>query len=221
MSEENGCAKKKPYVGLAASLAANIFFAAFILGHVVSPHGHPGDQGPGPAPQPPAAQQNGPLQRGGGPLFGPQALFTPEEMRAQEDVMRTNFEKVGALRKAFAEKLAAGPVTQEEAQAHFAAIDEVLDPVRKATQAKAAEKIAALSDEARAAFAQNLTLREERGPHGFGGRGQGMNGVGPMGGRGMNGPGPMGGSGMDMPPPPPAEGAQPPAPPPGEAPKAQ
>lgn len=218
MNELTDKCGKKTIIALAASVGLNIFLAAFALGHTFTLHPHPGDVGPMP---PPSFAMNKPAGGPGMPFFGPQALFTADEMRAQEEKMRDNFEKVAGLRKTFAEKLSAGAVTREEALAHFAAIDQIMDPVRKEAQGKAADKISQLSDEDRRTFAQNLARHESRmmnGPGGFGGRGmggqgQGMGGQGRVVGPGMGfgGPG-RGGPAMNAPASAP-DTATPPAPP--------
>jgi hypothetical protein len=181
MNEVTEKCGKKVAVLLAASLGLNIFFLAFSLGHGLTPHPHPDEVGLLPPPPPFAMNKPG----SGVPFFGPQALFTADEMRSQEDMMRERFDKVAGLRKAFAEKLAAGAVSRDDALAHFADIDQVMDSVRKEAQGKAADKISQMSDEERKQFAQNLAQNE----------GRMMRGQGRMGGRGMGGQG-MGGPGM-------------------------
>lgn len=156
---------------LLASVALNVFLAAFVLGRMsVLPPSMPapaftkGDQRNGPPPP---------------PMFGPQELFGADEMKDHFKEIEGRFEKVQALRKEFAQTLMQGKVTEEQAAEHLAAIDAEMDGVKKSVQEKAAKKIANLPDDKRLEFAKRLMEKApppppieqggRNGPAGFGG----------------------------------------------------
>ncbi|MBL8712606.1 MAG: hypothetical protein JNM12_06880 [Alphaproteobacteria bacterium] len=152
---------------LLASVALNVFLAAFVLGRMsVLPPSMPapaftkGDQRNGPPPP---------------PMFGPQELFGADEMKEHFKEIEGRFEKVQALRKEFAQTLMQGKVTEEQAAQHLAAIDAEMDGVKKSVQGKAAKKIADLPDDKRLEFAKRLMEKAppppdgRNGPAGFGG----------------------------------------------------
>lgn len=156
---------------LLASVALNVFLAAFVLGRMsVLPSSMPapaftkGDQRNGPPPP---------------PMFGPQELFGADEMKDHFKEIEGRFEKVQALRKEFAQTLMQGKVTEEQAAEHLAAIDAEMDGVKKSVQEKAAKKIANLPDDKRLEFAKRLMEKApppppieqggRNGPAGFGG----------------------------------------------------
>ncbi|MDE1900487.1 MAG: hypothetical protein KGI37_02440 [Alphaproteobacteria bacterium] len=151
------CASSKTRTALFVSVAANIFLVAFTLGRFSDhPYGPPhGFDGFGP---PPPGMYGDNAHRHGmhPPFFGPELLFSADEMRAQQHDMRADFAKIAALRAGFAAKLAAGPVSKDDVLQNFAAIDQVMDAVKKETQEKAAEKISTMSDADRMSFARRL-----------------------------------------------------------------
>lgn len=151
---------------LLASVALNVFLAAFVLGRMsVLPTSMP-------ASMMKADFRNGPPPP---PMFGPQELFGAEEMKDHFKEIEGRFEKVQALRKEFAQTLMLGKVTEEQAAQHLAAIDAEMDGVKKSVQGKAAKKIAALPDDKRIEFAKRLMEKAppppdgRNGPAGFGG----------------------------------------------------
>lgn len=180
------CTQGKQRLLFIGSIALNIFLVAFVLGRLSvfgfapppppPPFGAPGVHGEMPPPPPPV---------------GMSGLLSREEMREQMKGMRENFGKIREIRKGFAEKLKAGPVTKEEALAHFAQIDGMMDGVRKQTQVKMAEKISSLSAEDRLRFAEKLDrpMRKDRRHDFHKGRGADQDKD-------------------DLPPPPPEEGAE-------------
>jgi hypothetical protein len=153
----------KTRLALFASLTANIFLVAFFLGRFSAPSFPP---------PPPEFGDHGMMLHGGpgGPRHGPPqlmglgTLLTPEELRAEDERMRDNFDKVSTLRKDFAARLDAAPVTKEDALKHFSDVDQVMDEVKKEAQAKAAEKISAFSPDDRRQFAKSL-LEDDHPPH--------------------------------------------------------
>jgi|GEM_PF-953404 hypothetical protein len=150
----DGSSNKKSPLALFISVAANIFLAAFILGRF-SAHDMPHPpMGPPDMFQPDRHREFAP------PTFGPGDLFAPWEIHADEARMHENFEKMDALRKAFAEQLQTGPMSKEEALKHFASIDGVMEGVKKEAQERAAEKISTMSESERNHFAQLLLSRE-------------------------------------------------------------
>lgn len=155
------------WIALFVSLAVNIFLIAFMLGRFSSPGlmpPPPFDLGGMPMPPPIMAggpHSSMPMDKGGHrmphpPFFGPGDLFTPDEMQANGEPLRENFEKLNALREAFAKKLTDGAVSKEDVLKHFADMDQIFDQVRKQTQQKAAEKISNMSPEERQRFAKTL-----------------------------------------------------------------
>ncbi|MDI1228832.1 MAG: hypothetical protein PSY14_14220 [bacterium] len=148
---------------LLASVALNVFLAAFVLGRMsVLPQG---DSMPSPAGMQ-TALRNGPPPP---PMFGPQELFG-EDMKDNFKEVQAHFEKVQTLRQEFAQDLMKGKVTEEQAAQHLAAIDAEMDGVKKSVQGKAAKKIADMPDEKRIAFAKRLMEKappppdDRRGP---------------------------------------------------------
>ena len=135
---------------LLASVALNVFLAAFVLGRMsVLPQG-------GSTPTPAGMQtalRNGPPPP---PMFGPQELFGDDEMKDRFKEVQAHFEKVQMLRQEFAQDLMKGKVTEEQAAQHLAAIDAEMDGVKKSVQGKAAKKIAEMPDDKRLAFAKRL-----------------------------------------------------------------
>ena len=157
------------------SVALNIFLIAFILGRVsmmgmMPPPPPPppfamGDMPPPPpegAPPPPFAMGGHmlPPPMGGHmpppPFFAPADLFSPEEMHEGFEKMHENFTKIEALRQDFARQLQQGSVTKEQALAHFAQVDQVMDSVKKEMQEKAAQKISVMTPEERQRFADRV-----------------------------------------------------------------
>ena len=153
----------KGRVALFASVAANMFLIAFTLGRFTTPGfgGHsmmfPPDMHGGLRPF---------IRQGGymsppPPFFGPDDLFTPDEMRADEIRMREDFDKIGVLRNEFAAQLEAGPVSKDDVLKHFARIDQVMDALKREAQARAADKISAMSQVERHEFAQSVLEKED------------------------------------------------------------
>lgn len=172
---------------LLASVALNVFLAAFVLGRMsVLPPSMP-------APMMKADFRNGPPPP---PMFGPQELFGADEMKDHFKEIEGRFEKVHALRKEFAQTLMQGNVTEEQAAQHLAAIDAEMEGVKNSVQAKAAKKIAGLPDDKRIEFAKRLMEKAPPPPDGnFGGsRGE------------HHGPPPHGGPDGDFRAPPPQSG---------------
>ena len=146
---------KKPVV-LLTSLALNIFLVAFLLGrcstHPMMPPPFMGGHSPGgfgmhgDMPPPPL-------------FFGPEALFSPQEMQKNFSVMQNSFEKGQKLRKEFAAQLKKGPVTKEQVLKHFSELDQTMNDVKGQMQEKAADKISSMSQEEREEFADHLLKR--------------------------------------------------------------
>lgn len=162
---DNDSRCSKNFVPLLISVAINIFLAAFILGRVSMPgmmpppfeHHHVGIWGGSEhndMRQHPMAQ--GPGHGDHSPFIGPANIFTPEEMKANEEQMHQTFDKVKALRIEFANQLKKGPVSKEQALQHFAEINKLISTVRSQTQEKAATKISTMSQQEREDFAQKL-----------------------------------------------------------------
>ncbi len=152
---------------LLASVALNVFLAAFMLGRMsVLPGGAnvtamvKNDTRNGPPPP---------------PMFGPQELFGDDGMKDNFKDVQAHFEKVQVLRQQFAQALMNGKVTEEQAAQHLTAIDAEMDGVKKSVQEKAAKKIADMPDDKRIAFAKRLMEKAppppdgRNGPAGFGG----------------------------------------------------
>ena len=142
---------------LLGSLALNIFLVAFFVGRMSV---HPD----GPLPflsQPFSGHYDAPGERRmpPPPFFGPEALFTPEEMRADMATMKRNFEAGQTLRKGFAEQLKQGPITKQFVLDHFAEIDRTIDEFRKQVQERAAAKISSMTPDERREFADRLLER--------------------------------------------------------------
>ena len=210
---------------LLGSVAANIFLVAFTIGRWSAPgmmppppmmfagheqamHGAPGE--PPPWMNHGERGDLGPEGRGGPgmppppPMFGPDDVFSPQEMQQNMQEMQQSFEKVQGLRKNFAAKVEKGPVTKEEVLQHFADIDAVMGSVKGKVQEKTAEKISTMSDDDRKKFAARLKEHCDRPPHGGpgehgpdGGPGNGPDGdhKGPPPGGGPDGHGPDGAGG--------------------------
>jgi hypothetical protein len=153
-----GSSDRNCRIAFFVSIAANIFLVAFALGRL------------GPSVMPPHPEQQGIFQAGmmpdpPPPAFGLGDLFEPNEIRIDEMRMRKNFEDMDALRKAFAAQLQAGPVGKEDALKHFAAIDQIMDGVKKEAQERATDKISSMTKDERQRFARIL-LSREREPFG-------------------------------------------------------
>jgi uncharacterized membrane protein len=91
------------------------------------------------------------------PVFGPQDVFNPQEMQESMQEMQQNFQKAETLRADFAKKLSEGAVTKDDVLRHFAEVDAVMNGVKNKVQEKTAEKIAAMPEQERKAFAERLT----------------------------------------------------------------
>ncbi|MDD4615800.1 MAG: hypothetical protein PHW76_01590 [Alphaproteobacteria bacterium] len=139
----------KSRAALLASVAANIFLVAFVLGNAT---GHK----PPPAMEPPTGRGHSPHLMAPH-MMGPGDLFAPDQLRADEARMRENFAKIEGLRKSFADKLKAGPVTKEEALKHFADIDAIMETVKTEARDRAAARISSMSDEERKELAEKLS----------------------------------------------------------------
>lgn len=158
---------------LAASVAANIFLVAFVLGRLTGPGFHH-DHGPHDFPPPPPGFEHGVDSDGHGfgppggfehhadgehshsPFMGPKELFTADELKANQEHLQKDFDQIGKLRHDFAVKLDARPVSKDDVLKHFAEIDQVMDAVRKESQQKASDKISTLSESDRHKFAKAL-----------------------------------------------------------------
>ncbi len=143
------CLSNKGRVALFASVAANIFLVAFVLGNMSSSRL--------PAPM---DQHFGRLHRPhmfAPPMMGPGDLFGPGEVRADEERMREKFTQMKELREAFAAKLQQGPVSKEEALKHFGDVDEAIKSVRMEARERAATRISQMSEDERKGLAQKLT----------------------------------------------------------------
>lgn len=156
MSDHNQNCKTQGFLFL--SVAVNIFLVAFVLGRFSAPmpppHGPMGFGIPGGMMPPPMEMRHG--DRGPPPFMGPGQLFSPDEMKKEDELMHQSFEKANALRRDFAARLDKGAVTKDEVLQHFAGVDQVMDGVRKEAQEKAAEKISAMSQDDRLKFARSL-----------------------------------------------------------------
>lgn len=160
---------EKQRIVLIGSVLLNVFLVAFIIGRATMMPPPP------PPPPPPGAHGEMPPPP---PMVGPAELFSPGEMRAEMEAMKGNFDKVRDIRKAFAAKLKAGPVSKEEVLAHFDHVDQLMAQIRDQTQEKMAEKIANLNPEQRQRFASRMERTRRsgldgrhgpggpRGPHG-------------------------------------------------------
>ncbi len=151
---------------LLASVALNVFLAAFVLGRMSVL------QASTPAPMMKMDFSNGPPPP---PMFGPQELFGEDDMKENFKDVQAHFEKVQGLRQEFAQTLMKGKVTEEQAAQHLNAIDAEMDGVKKSVQGKAAKKIADMPDDKRLEFAKRLMEKAppppdgRNGPAGFGG----------------------------------------------------
>jgi hypothetical protein len=173
MSELFGVTSKIRAVML-ISVALNIFLVAFFLGRTtimplrgVKPfkelHQEQGElcedegfaDGGEHMPPPPHGEHHGHMPPPP-PFFGPDDLFTHEEMEQQMSFMRENFDKMDAMRREFANRIAAQPVSKDQVIQHFNEVDKVMTDLRLRTQAKAAEKISKMTQEERKAFAEKL-----------------------------------------------------------------
>ena len=150
----SSCSQGKQRLVFIGSIALNIFLIAFVLGRLSVFGFAP----PPPPPPPPPFGGHGihGEMPSSPPMVGMSALLSRDEMRDQMKGMRENFSKIRDVRKGFADKLKAGPVTKEQALAHFAQIDSMMDGMRKQSQVKMAEKISSLSEEDRLRFADKL-----------------------------------------------------------------
>lgn len=156
MNDTLGIKQRAP---LFISLATNVFLVAFVLGRLSGPgvlpppHAWFDDHGMLP---PPEMHHH---DHGPPPFLGPDSLFSPDEMKADEQRMRQDFNKMSALRQDFAARLKTGPVAKEDVLKHFTDLDQIMDGVRKEAQQKAAEKISAMSPEERQKFVHMLMER--------------------------------------------------------------
>ena len=149
--------KDKKSVVLFTSVAVNIFLVAFTLGRdTAGPHR--GDR-----PMPPPFGQHCDFHNHP-PFFGPEDILSPDEIRANEERMHQSFEKLDGLRAGFAKQLDAHPVSKEDVLAHFAAVDGVMDSVKKETQEKLAVKISTMTDDERHTFAQQMLSKNHEPP---------------------------------------------------------
>jgi hypothetical protein len=151
---------QKTRIALLVSLAVNIFLVAFVLGQF---SGHERFM---PLPMEPQGMFQAHMPPGFAhpPIFGPGDIFEPNEIRADEARMSANFEKMEDTRKAFAAQLQAGPVSKEEVLKHFAAMDEIMEGIKKEAQERAANKISSMSEEERKRLAQFLTSHDGEPP---------------------------------------------------------
>jgi uncharacterized membrane protein len=141
---------------LLASLALNIFMVAFFLGGTIPPVGM--------MPPPFMHDEHFIPRHGFGaeshmpppPFFGPEALFSPEEMQQNFSAMQESFKNGRQLREEFATLLKKEKVTKADVLKHFAAMDQAMDKVKKQMQGKVAEKISSMSQKERQEFAANL-----------------------------------------------------------------
>ncbi|MEZ0224087.1 MAG: hypothetical protein ACAH83_06010 [Alphaproteobacteria bacterium] len=99
------------------------------------------------------------------PVFGPQDVFNPQEMQESMQEMQQNFQKAETLRADFAKRLSEGGVTKDDVLKHFADVDAIMGSVKNKVQEKTAEKIAAMPEQERKAFAERLT--QHGGPPGM------------------------------------------------------
>ena len=181
--------QSKLQYALLASVAANIFIGAFVLGKLSAPVLPPppppppfemGGHMPAPPPEGLSGAQDdkrrghpGEKWREGRrstrgehmppPLFAPADLFSPEEMDDGFAKMRATFKQVRALRKEFAEKLKQGEVTTQQVREHFAQVEQMMNAAKQEMQEKAAEKISAMTPQQRQEFAEKML---KKGPPG-------------------------------------------------------
>jgi len=133
-----------------ASIAANIFLVAFILGRA-TPYALP----PLPPDHPPPFQEGmGPP--GPPPTFGMRDLYNPKELRVEEEHVHEYFSKMNKLRNDFAMRLQEGPISKEEVLKHFTVFDSVLENIEDETRGSAAEKISLMSEQERKNLASKL-----------------------------------------------------------------
>ncbi len=172
-------------IALLISMGANIFFVAFFMGKMSGPPLPPSNFPPGKMMlnNSPNARFSFPpeLKDGAGymvpdgqfpmksgamppppPMFRPDDLFSPREMKDKFSEMEETFEKIEKARIDFAAKLETGRVSKEQVLKHFEDIDKVMNAVRTDMQEKAAEKIGGMSDEERKRFGRRL--KEQRSP---------------------------------------------------------
>lgn len=136
------------------SVAVNIFLAAFVLGRVSMTGSLTGTASP--------VQAGGIFLPPPPPLFGAEDLLGPDIKDMPE--IEQHFAEMQKLRQDFAARLKQGPVTKDEARAHFAEVDRRMDSVKAGLQDKLAEKIAGMDAAERARLAARLM--EKGPPHG-------------------------------------------------------
>lgn len=158
-----------------ASMALNIFLVAFLLGHnpppPPPPPPPPAEAMMGEPPPPPPGGPEGPHGPGPGgpdgpggpggkhhrpPFMPPSALFTPEEMKADEPFMHEHFEKAHKLRQDFATQLSQGEVTPDVINAHFKELDAVTGELKEHFHQKLIEKIQRMTPLERKDFAKQM-----------------------------------------------------------------
>ncbi|MDD3030379.1 MAG: hypothetical protein PHS57_08935 [Alphaproteobacteria bacterium] len=201
------------------SLAANLFFIAFLLGRWGAPE--PAAPSANVAMPPQGVMPGvGTIGMMAPPAFGPGDLFKPDDMMVDEARMKENFDKMYALRKDFADKLHAGAVSKDDIVKHFEDMDRVRGAIRSEARDRAVERISNMSAAERENFANFLM---DRGRRPFGGNGRGGHfGAGRGVGMGPRGQAIQGGRGPAAPMDPavqPAEPAAAPAPAVQDAPK--
>lgn len=141
------------------SVAVNIFLAAFVLGRVSATGTLTGTSS--------AVQAGGMFSPPPPPMFGAEDLLGPDIKDLPE--IEQHFAEMQKLRQDFATRLKQGPVTKDEARAHFAEVDRRMDSVKAGLQDKLAEKIAGMNDADRARLAARLMEKgppQGPGPHG-------------------------------------------------------
>jgi uncharacterized membrane protein len=167
---------------LLASVVANVFMAAFILGRLSAPAVQPAPAITMPPPPVEQAARPGPGPANGAgehqaaaalPLFRPEELFTREEMQQTAQELRPQFEKIRALRQGLAAKLQDGSVSQDEIMKNFAEVNHAMGEIQGVMQQKAAQKITSMSDAERTKLVHRLENTHQPPPGGPPGMQQG------------------------------------------------
>ena len=125
---------------LFASIAANIFFIAFILGGLAKPTNLPF----GPPP----------------PFLDVFEIVGHKELMEGFSDMQSRFGEIEKARQDLSKKLYQGPVSKEEVINSFGKIEKVMFEVKDRIQDKAAEKISKLSPEERKKLADKLSEKD-------------------------------------------------------------
>jgi hypothetical protein len=160
---------------LLLSLAVNIFLAAFLLGrastglggldlgHLSPFHTAAVDAGfchhgglPGEMPPPPDGGLSGPPHHP--PFIHSNAVFSEEEMAADEPFIKQEFAKIRELRTTFIQQLATGEVSEHDIDQHFIAVEKVMDELKDHVRKRVAKKIGAMTPEERKQLSERLRI---------------------------------------------------------------